>query len=74
MLGFAFSDRPVRNFADAQACDHEAFARFFNAMLDRGVWLPPSSYEAMFISAAHSEADIDAVIDAAAESFGEVRR
>lgn len=74
MLGFAFSERPVRNFADAQACDHEGFARFFNAMLDRGVWLPPSSYEAMFVSAAHSDADIDAIIEAAADSFQEVRR
>jgi glutamate-1-semialdehyde 2,1-aminomutase len=53
MLGFAFSREPVRNFADAQAADHGLYARFFRAMLDRGVWLPPSGYEAMFISAAH---------------------
>jgi glutamate-1-semialdehyde 2,1-aminomutase len=73
MLGFAFSDRPVRDFADAQACDHEMFARFFNAMLDRGIWLPPSSYEAMFISAAHSDDDIDAIINAADDSLQEIR-
>ena len=69
MLGMAILDRPVRNFADAQAADHDLFARFFRAMLDRGVWLPPSGYEAMFLSAAHDEAAIRQVIDAARESF-----
>lgn len=69
MLGFFFIDRPVRNFADAQAADHQRFARFFRAMLERGIWLPPSGYEAMFISAAHDDATIDRVITAAAESF-----
>ena len=47
----------------------DRFGRFFHAMLQRGVWLPPSGYEAMFISAAHGEAEIDAIISAAAESF-----
>jgi glutamate-1-semialdehyde 2,1-aminomutase len=69
MLGMALLDRPVVNFADAQACDHALFARFFRAMLDRGVWLPPSSYEAMFISAAHDERAIAHVVDAAGEAF-----
>jgi len=72
MVGFSFSAEPVRNFADAQACDHRLFGRFFHAMLDRGVWLPPSGYEACFVSAAHTEADIDAVIAAAAASLAEV--
>ncbi len=69
MLGMAILDRPVRNFADAKAADHDRFAKFFRAMLDRGVWLPPSGYEAMFVSAAHDDADITSVIDAARESF-----
>ena len=69
MFGMALSERPVQNFADAQACDHERYARFFRAMLDRGVWLPPSGYEAMFVSAAHEDQDLDRVIEAAAESF-----
>lgn len=69
MLGMAFSTKPVRNYDDAAACDHDSFHRFFHAMLDRGVWLPPSSYEAMFVSAAHDDAVIDAVVNAAAESF-----
>jgi glutamate-1-semialdehyde 2,1-aminomutase len=69
MLGMALRDWPVRNFADAQACDHELFARFFRAMLDRGVWLPPSSYEAMFVSAAHDDTAIAHVIAAAGDAF-----
>ena len=69
MFGMSLSERPVQNFADAQACDHERYARFFRAMLDRGVWLPPSGYEAMFVSAAHEDQDLDRVIEAAAESF-----
>jgi glutamate-1-semialdehyde 2,1-aminomutase len=69
MLGLAIRDRPVRNFADARACDHALFARFFRAMLDRGVWLPPSSYEAMFVSSAHDAAAIARVLDAARASF-----
>jgi glutamate-1-semialdehyde 2,1-aminomutase len=74
MLGMAFSDRPVRNFADAQACDHDTFAKFFRAMLDHGVWLPPSGYEAMFVSAAHDDQAIGHVISAAAECFRSVAR
>jgi glutamate-1-semialdehyde 2,1-aminomutase len=69
MLGMFFSSQPVRNFADAQQADHERFARFFRAMLDRGVWLPPSGYEALFVSAAHDDADIERVLGAAAESL-----
>jgi glutamate-1-semialdehyde 2,1-aminomutase len=73
MLGLALLDRPVRNFADAQACDHAQFARFFRAMLARGVWLPPSGYEAMFVSAAHDDAALAQVIEAAGESFRSIR-
>jgi glutamate-1-semialdehyde 2,1-aminomutase len=69
MFGVAFCDRAPQNFTDAQACDHEAFARFFREMLDRGVWLPPSGYEAMFVSAAHDDAAISQIIEAAGESF-----
>lgn len=72
MLGMAFSERPVRNFEDAKGCDHATFAKFFRAMLDKGVWLPPSGYEAMFVSSAHDDASISAIIDAASASFAEV--
>ncbi len=69
MLGMAMLDRPVCNFADAQACDHARFAGFFRAMLDRGVWLPPSGYETMFVSAAHDDDAVGRILDAARESF-----
>ena len=72
MLGMSLSAKPVRNFNDAKACDHELFARFFHAMLGRGVWLPPSGYEAMFVSAAHDDEAIAAIVAAAAESFREI--
>jgi glutamate-1-semialdehyde 2,1-aminomutase len=69
MIGVAFSERPVRNYDDASACDHETFGRFFHEMLQRGVWLPPSSYEAMFISSAHDDDAIATIVEAAVESF-----
>ncbi len=69
MFGLALSDRPVRNFADAAACDHELFAKFFHAMLERGIWLPPSGYEAMFVSEAHDDEAVALILEAAGESF-----
>jgi len=72
MVGLAFAEKPVRDFDDAKACDHERFAKFFHAMLQRGVWLPPSDYEALFVSCAHDEAAIATIVDAAAESFAEI--
>ncbi len=72
MFGLCLADRPVRRFADAQACDHERYATFFRTMLDRGVWLPPSGYEAMFVSAAHDDVAIEFVIEAAREAFRQV--
>jgi glutamate-1-semialdehyde 2,1-aminomutase len=52
MFSIFFTDRPVRSFADAQTQDVGAFRAFFHAMLDRGVYLPPSAYEAWFVSTA----------------------
>jgi glutamate-1-semialdehyde 2,1-aminomutase len=69
MFGMALRDEPVRNFADAAAGNHDGYARFFRAMLDRGVWLPPSGYEAMFVSAAHDDKAISQIAEAAGESF-----
>ena len=73
MFGASFSPSPVRNFEDAKACDHKRFARFFNLMLDRGVWLPPSGYEAMFVSSAHDDEAIELILEAANHCFGEVK-
>jgi glutamate-1-semialdehyde 2,1-aminomutase len=65
MFTLFFTDRPVRCFADAKASDHERFARFHAVMLDHGVYLPPSGYEACFVSAVHREAEIAQILRAA---------
>ena len=59
MWGFFFRAEPVRSFTDAKGSDVERFKRFFHAALERGVYLAPSAFEAAFMSAAHSDADID---------------
>lgn len=59
-----FCDRPPRNFAEAKAADTRAFARFFHDALDTGVVLPPSQFEAWFVSAAHDAPVIDATLEA----------
>jgi glutamate-1-semialdehyde 2,1-aminomutase len=66
-----FSPAPVRDFDDARACDTEAHARFCRAMLARGVYPPPSQFEAWFVSLAHDEAAVDRTLEAAAESIAE---
>ena len=60
---------PVTNFDDATACDTERFKTFFHAMLDAGVYLPPSQFEAFFPGCAHTEEQIDQTIDAARKAF-----
>ena len=62
-----FSARPVRNYADAQEGDAARYAAFFHGMLERGVFLAPSAFESMFPSLAHTDADIDRTLEAAAE-------
>jgi glutamate-1-semialdehyde 2,1-aminomutase len=71
LLTLFFSAAPVNDFAAASACDFEAHARFCRAMLTRGVYPPPSQFEAWFVSLAHDEADIDRTLEAAAESLEE---
>ncbi len=59
-----FRDEPVRNYEDAKAQDTDAFRRFFHAMLDQHVSLPPSAFEAWFLSSAHDEAALARIVDA----------
>jgi glutamate-1-semialdehyde 2,1-aminomutase len=66
-----FSAEPVRDFAGASACDTAAHARFCNALLDRGVYPPPSQFEAWFVSLAHDESSVDRTLEAAAEALDE---
>ena len=72
MFGLFFSDQLPRGFDEVMACDAERFARFFHAMLDRGVYLAPSAFEAGFVSAAHGEAEIRATLEAADAAFAEL--
>jgi len=72
LWGFAFSKEVVRNFEDAKRADHTFYAKFFHAMLEQGVFLPPSGYEAMFVSAAHNDEVIAEVVSAAEEAFSSV--
>ncbi len=60
---------PVRSWDDAKASDTRHFARWHGGLLERGVYWPPSQYEAAFIGAAHTDADIDATVKAAQESL-----
>ena len=69
MIGFFFTDTLPQNYSTVMATDKERFNRFFHAMLDRGVYLAPALYEAGFVSAAHSAADIDTTLAAAREAF-----
>lgn len=69
MISVHFSENPVNNFADAAAADNATFNRFFHAMLDRGIYLPPSAYETWFLCNALSDADISETIKAAKESI-----
>jgi glutamate-1-semialdehyde 2,1-aminomutase len=61
---------PVTNFAQASACDTSRYAEYFRHMLDSGVYVPPSQYEAMFVSLAHGDEEIDRTVEAAAELAG----
>jgi glutamate-1-semialdehyde 2,1-aminomutase len=71
LLTVFFSSEPVRDFARASACDLEAHARFCRALLERGVYAPPSQFEAWFVSLAHDEAAIDRTVGAADDAFAE---
>ncbi len=72
LLTIFFSGEPVTDYASAKKSDTAKFARFFQEMLKRGILLPPSQYEALFISAAHSDEDIDRTLAAAKESLNKL--
>jgi glutamate-1-semialdehyde 2,1-aminomutase len=68
-----FTDRPVRNFADVQATNIKQFKKFFAEMLRQGIYLAPSAYEAMFVSLAHTQQDIEKTIEAAKNTFQKIK-
>jgi glutamate-1-semialdehyde 2,1-aminomutase len=69
LLTVFFRPTPPLNAAEALAADRGAFARFFGAMLDRGILLPPSPFEAWFVSMAHGSAALETTLDAARKAF-----
>jgi glutamate-1-semialdehyde 2,1-aminomutase len=70
MFGLYFTEsQSVSSFDDVMACDQERFKKFFHGMLNEGIYMAPSAFEAGFISAAHSQVDIDNTIQAAARVF-----
>ena len=69
MVTLFFNPRPVQTWADADACDRAQFGRFHRQMLENGVFLPPSQFEAWFVSAAHTQADIELTLEAAGSAL-----
>ena len=69
LLTIFFSGGPIRDYGDAKKSDTARFGRFFQEMLRRGIFLPPSQFEALFVSAAHTNEDVDQTIAAARESL-----
>ena len=72
VFGFFFHPGPVRSYADAQKADAERFVAFFHAMLDQGVYLAPSPFEAGFVTTAHGDAEVDQTLEAARRAFRRV--
>jgi len=68
LLGVFFAEAPVHNYAGAQRADHDRYARWFHGLLERGVYVAPSGYEALFPSLAHTDADLDSTVEAASAS------
>ena len=73
MFTVFFTPVPVEDYDTAKKCDAEAFARYFVLMLEQGIYLPPSQFEAVFISLAHSKEDIERTIEASRNAFREMR-
>ena len=69
MLTLFFTDRQIVDFDTAKTSDTEKFARFFNQVLESGIYLPPSQFEAWFVSIAHTQNDLDETIKASKLAF-----
>ncbi|MBR3498879.1 MAG: glutamate-1-semialdehyde 2,1-aminomutase [Selenomonadaceae bacterium] len=70
MFGIFFSAQPVTNYEEAAAANQDRFKKFFAAMLERGIYLAPSQFETLFMSAAHTDEDLEKTLAAAAVAFG----
>jgi glutamate-1-semialdehyde 2,1-aminomutase len=74
MLTLFFTEGPVTDYATAKESDTVAFGNFFRGMRERGIFLPPSQYEAMFVSLAHSDSDLDQIASAARDVLTDLGR
>jgi glutamate-1-semialdehyde 2,1-aminomutase len=72
LLTLFFSREPVTDYTAAKKCDTRRFAEFFRGMLDRGIFIAPSQFEALFVSTAHTDADIDHTLSACRESLAAI--
>ncbi|MBB5172646.1 glutamate-1-semialdehyde 2,1-aminomutase [Texcoconibacillus texcoconensis] len=73
MIGFFFTSEKVVDYDTAATSDKEMFAKYFRSMIGQGISLPPSQFEGMFLSTAHSDEDIEATIEAAERAFAEIK-
>ncbi|MGD9080494.1 MAG: glutamate-1-semialdehyde 2,1-aminomutase [Desulfobacterales bacterium] len=73
MLGFFFNDKEVKNFDDAKTCNLDRFSAFYNGLRQRGIYVAPSQFEALFVSIAHDTEHIDMTIQAAEEVLGQLK-
>lgn len=69
MFGFFFADGPIHNFNDVNRSDLTRFSHYYREMSDRGIYLPPSQFEGLFISTAHTDVEIDATLNAMEDTF-----
>lgn len=74
MLSIFFTDRKVIDYSTAKTANPKSYAQFFWEMLSQGVYLPPSQFETIFVSLAHTDEDIERTIDAAAISFAALQK
>ena len=74
MFGIFFSDRPVVDFATASGSDLERFSAYYRAMIESGVFLPPSQFEGLFLSTAHTDEDIEKTIEAVHTAFAKLQK
>ncbi|WP_046721381.1 glutamate-1-semialdehyde 2,1-aminomutase [Heyndrickxia coagulans] len=73
MIGIFFTNEEVNNFASASTSDLDLFARYYRGMAENGIFLPPSQFEGIFLSAAHTDEDIDHTVEAAEKTFKAIR-
>ena len=72
VFGMFFNDKPINNMKDAKSCDLDRFTKYYNAMLEQGIYIAPSQFESGFVSIAHSEEQIKKTIQAVKTVFDEL--